>query len=81
MPRSESNTRPDNRSQKKQTKRNKKALARTPGKASFGGVGPGRMHNSGGVAAQATRTLLMRADKARAKQLIAERVRRKRKGK
>lgn len=69
MPKSKSNSRPDNSSQKKQTKRDKEALKRTPGNASFEGTGPGRKNTSAGESAQATRKLLMDADKEKAANL------------
>lgn len=81
MPKSQKNTRPYNRTQKRDSKRTKKVMRKattTLGKGSFAGVGPGRMHNSSGVAAQALREVARKSDKVAARKLAAKR---KRKGK
>ena len=61
MPKSEINSRPYNRTEKREVKKNKRstdrALKSGVGKFAYSGAGPGRMHNSGGVASQARREL------------------------
>jgi hypothetical protein len=76
MPKSKINSRPDNRRQKAAAQRSKKvatAASKALGKAAYSGVGPGRMHNSQGKAAQATRTLAMEVDKRRARKIAPKR--------
>lgn len=76
MPKSNSNTRPDNRRQKAAAQRSKKVVksaSKALGKMAFSGVGPGRMHNSQGAAAQATRSLAMEVDKRRARKIAPKR--------
>lgn len=73
MPKSGDNARPYSRSQKASAKKDKRALSMGTkaglGKFNYSGTGPGRMHNSAGVAAQATRSLAGEASKKLAQRM------------
>ena len=79
MPKSGDNSRPYNRTQKKQAQRDKKVLKRTNkaegpySNASFSGSGPGRKHTGAGESAQATRSLARMTDKLFAKKIKGRR--------
>ncbi len=79
MPKSASNARPYNRSEKNEVKKNKRAISRAkksgayPGDSAYESVGPGRMYNSGAAASQVRRTMAMIADRALAKKIKGKR--------
>ena len=76
MPKSEMNTRPDNRSQRRAGERIRKVMPKateTLGNASYAGVGQGRRHSSPGKSAQALREVAMESEKIIARRIAPKR--------
>ena len=76
MPKSQKNTRPDNRSQKRAGERIKKVMPKATknlGNASYAGVGIGRMYSTPAQSAQALREVAMKSDKVSARKIAPKR--------